>query len=112
MKYLCPKEVAAQFGISERAVRRMMASGHLQAFRVGAKLWRTDQASLDDYINTGQFGRYRRYLGPLRPMASTKPDDVVPADKKDLLSNADRPSNSVAEIERICPDPQLTADHI
>src|ERR1700750_335622 len=46
MKYLCPKEVAAQFGISERTVRRMMAAGHIQAFRIGAKLWRTDQASL------------------------------------------------------------------
>jgi excisionase family DNA binding protein len=37
MKYLCPKEVAAQFGISERTVRRMIAAGHVQAFRIGAK---------------------------------------------------------------------------
>ena len=80
MKYLCPKEVAAQFGIGERTVRRMMAAGHIKAFRIGAKLWRTDQASLDDYINTGQYGHYRRQLGQLRPMPG-KPDDVVPASK-------------------------------
>ena len=78
MKYLCPKQVAAQFGVSERTVRRMMCAGHIRAFRIGAKLWRTDQASLDDYINTGQYGRYRRQLGPLRPIAD-KPDDLVPA---------------------------------
>ena len=49
-----PKGLAAQFGISERTVRHMMAAGHVQAFGIGAKLWRMDQASLDDYINIGQ----------------------------------------------------------
>jgi hypothetical protein len=29
--------------------------------RIGTKLWRTDQASLEDYISTGQHGRYRRH---------------------------------------------------
>jgi excisionase family DNA binding protein len=110
MKYLCAKQVVAQFGISERTVRRMMAAGDIQAFRIGAKLWRTDQASLDDYINTGQYGRYRRYLGPLRPMAG-KPDEIEPARKLDLVSNADQPTICVAEIGRICPIPQLTANH-
>jgi excisionase family DNA binding protein len=112
MKYLCPKEGAAQFGISERTVRRMMAAGYIQAFRIGTKLWRTDQASLDDYINTGQYGRYRRQLGPLRPMPD-KRDDLVPARKLEihLVGEADEHTNCVAEIGRICPIPQLTANH-
>ena len=106
MKYLCPKEVAAQFGISERTVRRMMAAGQIQAFRIGAKLWRTDQASLDDYINTGQYGRYRRQLGPLPPMPG-KADDLVPARKLEihLMDEADEPTNCAGEIGRICPIP-------
>jgi excisionase family DNA binding protein len=111
MKYLCPKEVAAQFGISERTVQRMMAAGYIQAFRIGAKLWRTDQASLDDYINTGQYGRYRRQLGPLRPMPG-KPDDLVPACKLEihLVGEADEPTNCVAEIGADMPDSEVDGE--
>lgn len=59
---LGPKDVATQFGISERTARRMMNDGHLSAIRIGAKLWRTDQASMDEYVKEGQYTRYRREL--------------------------------------------------
>jgi excisionase family DNA binding protein len=47
---LGPKDVATQFGISERTARRMMNDGDLGAIRIRAKLWRTDQASMDEYV--------------------------------------------------------------
>lgn len=62
MHNLGRKDVATQFGISERTVRRMMNDGHLSAIRIGAKLWRTDQASIDEYVKEGQYTRYRREL--------------------------------------------------
>ena len=84
----------------------MMCAGHIRAFRIGAKLWRTDQASLDDYINMGHYGSYRPQLGPLPPMPG-KADDLVPARKLEihLVDEADEPTNCAAEIGRICPIP-------
>jgi hypothetical protein len=48
--------------------QRMNSSAHdgcllHTGFSIGTRLWRTDRASGDDYINMGQCGRYRRQLG-------------------------------------------------
>lgn len=39
-----------------------MNDGHLSAIPIGAKLWRTDQASIDEYVKEGPYTRYRREL--------------------------------------------------
>lgn len=49
--YLCPKEVAAILGVSPRSASRLMASGHIESFRVGTgeKGWRTTRRQVDEY---------------------------------------------------------------
>jgi excisionase family DNA binding protein len=66
MPHLSPKDVAAQLGISERTVRRMLNEGHLPGFRIGTKLWRTEQGFVDEYVREGQYARYRHELRRLR----------------------------------------------
>jgi len=66
MWYLSPKDVATQLGISERTVRRMLNEGRLPGFRVGTKLWRTEQGFVDEYVREGQCARYRHELRRLR----------------------------------------------
>jgi excisionase family DNA binding protein len=67
MWYLSPKDLAAQLGISEQtAVRRMLNEGHLPGFRIGTKLWRTEQGFVDEYVREGQYARYRHELRRLR----------------------------------------------
>ena len=63
--YLNAKHVARQLGVSERTVTRLLRAGHLPAFRLGTKLWRTTQTAVDEYVKEGQYGRYRRHL-PVR----------------------------------------------
>jgi len=38
--FLSPQEVAVMYGVTERTVRRMIASGALEAARLGSKLIR------------------------------------------------------------------------
>jgi excisionase family DNA binding protein len=59
---LCAKEVAGQLGVSPRTVARLMRAGDIEAFKVGAKLWRTSQADVADYV----IRQYERYRGPLK----------------------------------------------
>ncbi len=49
MNYLSPKDVARRLGISEPAARRRMTSGVIASFRVGTKLWRAEQNSVDEH---------------------------------------------------------------
>src|SRR5436853_1700642 len=66
MCHLSPKDVAAQLGISERTVKRMLNEGHLPGFRIGTKLWRTEQGFVDEYVREGQYAQYRHELRRLR----------------------------------------------
>ncbi len=55
---VCPKEVAQILGISERSALRLMATGEIESFRAGRKLWRTTLAKLERYQQSG-FERQR-----------------------------------------------------
>jgi hypothetical protein len=44
----------------------MLNEGHLPGFRIGMKLWRTEQGFVDEYVREGQYARYRHELRRLR----------------------------------------------
>jgi excisionase family DNA binding protein len=48
--FLNVEQVAEKLGVSERTIRRLIASRHLKVFRVGQRSWRIDQADLHAYI--------------------------------------------------------------
>jgi excisionase family DNA binding protein len=50
VKSLCPKEIAAQLGISARTAQRLLKSGEIRAWRAGFKVWRTTQEELARYL--------------------------------------------------------------
>jgi hypothetical protein len=60
-RYLCPKEIAGMLGVSVRSAQRLMASGDIESFKCGPRLWRTTQEQLSLYV-ADQFARYRRAL--------------------------------------------------
>jgi excisionase family DNA binding protein len=60
---LDPKGVADALGVSQRTAQRLMASGQIVSFRVGAKLWRCQLAAVEIYL-AGQLARYRRAPAP------------------------------------------------
>jgi excisionase family DNA binding protein len=47
---LTVEQVAEKLNVSQRTIRRMIASKTIKAFRVGQRTWRIDQADLDAYI--------------------------------------------------------------
>ena len=54
MKYLCPRNWRRSSGSANEQFGACWPPAIYRLFVIGAKLWRTDQASLDDYIDTGQ----------------------------------------------------------
>jgi len=44
----------------------MLNEGHLPGFRIGTKLWRTEQGFVDEYVREGQYAQYRHELRRLR----------------------------------------------
>lgn len=47
---LCPKELAAQTGLSYRTILNHIRLGHLPARRLGPKLWQINQHGLKDWL--------------------------------------------------------------
>jgi excisionase family DNA binding protein len=48
--YAAPHEVAKYLGIGRNTVYRLIASGELEAVRVGGRLWRVPVTGLDRYL--------------------------------------------------------------
>jgi excisionase family DNA binding protein len=50
MNLLTAKDVARRLNISERTALRLLARGEIEAFKVSGKIWRVEEAQLEDYI--------------------------------------------------------------
>lgn len=51
---LSPRDVAKELGVTARTVRGWIASGLLDAERIGPKLWRIRRADLDAFRRRGR----------------------------------------------------------
>lgn len=45
--YLTLEQAAERLAVSPRTIRRLVASGHVRAYRIGGRLLRIDPASLE-----------------------------------------------------------------